>query len=226
MGSCSSKTTYVIKTREILGALREERKLLGATRSSSIESSQIITTDVLLSMDEPFKDVTVTAPPKEDLYALAKTLQESLESDRDLILLGASAPGLSASNSQDLLSTASPIFGYNAFEMGDDQLNSISSPEEDDYGLDHSLTDDFRNGISNINYDFDVSDHSAEDSVVPQAGRPQLIDLTGGDLVTNKTLIEDSPMEDTLPSPLLPITVVKPGSSSTFPDENLFVQKS
>lgn len=245
------RTPYVfndIKTREILSALREEKKQLGLSRAtldpstlrSTAEAGNIIMDSV--PKLTAFSSVTVTEPPKEDLYALAKTLQESLESDRDLILLGGggSGTGMSASNSQDLLSTASPIFGYNTFEMVDDNLNSVSSPdEEDEFGLDNSLTDDFRNGISNINYDFDVSDHSAENSVAldesqgVKMDRPLEINLTGN-LQINKTLIEDSPMEDTLPSPLQPTSAAAatvPRSagdrqSDVFQDDNLFVQKS
>lgn len=153
--------------------------------------------------------------PKENLYELAKTLQVSLENERDLIMLGGGAGagaggGLSASNSQDLLSTASPIFGYNTFEMVDDNLNSVSSPdnEEEDYGLDQSLTDDFRHGITNINYDFDFSDQSAENSVAEGCKGE------GADLLTSKMLIEESPKDELLPSPLVPMVTTTGAISS------------
>lgn len=187
-----------------------------------------------------FTSVEEEAPPlekgdgetKDNLYELAKTLQVSLESERDLIVLGGASGnelGMSASNSQDLLSTASPIFGYNTFELNEENVNSISSPdndeEEEDYGLDQSLTEDFRHGITNINYDFDVSDQSAENSVAVDQ-------LIGGaapqDSHSGRMLIEDSPKDVLLPTPLLPVALPQPATdtrSQAVEPENLFIHK-
>lgn len=104
---------------------------------------------------------------------------------------------MSASNSQDILSTASPIFGYNTFERVEDRQQD-EDDDDDDYGLDQSLTEDYRHGITNINYDFDVSDQSAENSV----NEPERQDL-----LTSKMLIEESPKDVLLPSPLQPTAV-------------------
>lgn len=216
MSSCLENTPYifsVITTRESLVILREERKL--ATRYERPHRLNNIQMNSAVKSEPTNNRITVTEEPKEDLYVLAKTLQESLESDRDLILLGgAGTSSMSASNSLDLLSTASPIFGYNV----DDNLNSISSPDDDEYDLDTSLTDDFRNGISNINYDFDVSDPSAValDDTTNVDRQPKTILI--GDLLWNKILIEHSPIEDTLPSPLVPNTTGI-DSQNTFDDE-------
>lgn len=166
--------------------------------------------------------------PESTVYDLAKTLQVSLDSERDLIVLaGASGGGLSASNSQDLLSTAavSPIFSY----LAEDQINALSSPdnEDDDYGLDQSLTEDFRHGITNINYDFDLSDHSAENSVAASESCKAADELL---LTSNRTLIEDSPKDGLLPTPLLPTVpsdianVHRPRRAEADPD-NLFIHK-
>lgn len=227
-----------IKTRESLAAIRAQRKAAAAD-SVAVASEVILNkedqvksdpTIQLTSCEDPL-DMDLNPGPQENLYELAKTLQVSLENERDLILLGGGgggAGGLSASNSQDLLSTASPIFGYNTFEMVDDHLNSISSPDndEEDYGLDQSLTEDFRHGITNINYDFDVcSDQSAENSVA-EGGK--------GDLLTSKMLIEESPKDELLPSPLVPMVTgakasVDPHEARRRPHEqdpeNLFIHK-
>lgn len=198
-----------------------------AQRKAAAADSALVAPEIIPIIDQVRPDPTIQLTscetlemeldtgPKENLYELAKTLQVSLENERDLIMLGGGAGagaggGLSASNSQDLLSTASPIFGYNTFEMVDDNLNSVSSPdnEEEDYGLDQSLTDDFRHGITNINYDFDFSDQSAENSVA-EGGKGE-----GADLLTSKMLIEESPKDELLPSPLVPMVTTTGATSS------------
>lgn len=236
VASCLERTPFQFKeiqTRESLAAQRAQRGTEAAkSKANNSQSPPSLVIDAPVQLLNP---VTTTAdndkimavsdtsdpnqPPSENLYQLAKTLQVSLENERDLIMLGG---GMSASNSQDLLSTASPIFGYSTFEMVDDNLNSISSPDnEEDYeGLDQSLTEDFRHGITNINYDFDVSDHSAENSVAEGLKQPKRDReaLTLDMLTSSKTLIEDSPKEH-LPSPLLPTTVgISADNSGTVVD--------
>lgn len=194
-----------IKTRESLAALRAQ---IGTKAETPPSPPPLIVTEPKIQLTS-FEDVQTTAkdvPAEDNLYELARTLQVSLDSERDLILLGGG--GMSTSNSQDLLST-SPIFGY----VLEDNPNSISSPspDNDNYGLDLSLTEGFRHGISNINYDFDVSDHSAENSVAE--GGPVAI-APPTDLFANKTLIEDSPKDVLLPSPLQPTSLLDAGKQS------------
>lgn len=62
--------------------------------------------------------------------------------------------GLSASNSADLLS-ASPSFDYNNI-FDAQSLDGLATPDD--------LATDFIRGIRNINYDFDFSDHSGDNS--------------------------------------------------------------
>uniref|UniRef100_A0A182MJB4 Rab5 GDP/GTP exchange factor n=1 Tax=Anopheles culicifacies TaxID=139723 RepID=A0A182MJB4_9DIPT len=62
--------------------------------------------------------------------------------------------GLSASNSADLLS-ASPSFDYNNI-FDSQSLDGLATPDD--------LATDFIRGIRNINYDFDFSDHSGDNS--------------------------------------------------------------
>lgn len=72
--------------------------------------------------------------------------------------LASQLPGygrLSASNSADILS-ASPIFNYNTFDTH--SLDDLATPDE--FG-----SVNFIHGLTNINYDFDLSDCSAENSV-------------------------------------------------------------
>lgn len=191
-----------IHTRESLAEKRAQLKgqVTGAILRNEEPGPMIKFTS--FEEDCPAVENNTKDAPESTVYDLAKTLQVSLESERDLIVLaGASGGGLSASNSQDLLSTAaaSPIFSY----LADDQITALSSPdnEDDDYGLDQSLTEDFRHGITNINYDFDLSDHSAENSVAASESCKVADELL---LTSNRTLIEDSPKDGLLPTPLLP----------------------
>lgn len=237
-------TFKAINTRESLAAERARKKAEGVTA----EQAPVIK---FTSVDEEEEvevqglQQKVLPQPNENLFELAKTLQVSLENERDLIVLGGAGGGtsggdgcasMSASNSQDLLLTASPIFGYHPYEVPDDALNSVSSPDndEEEYGLDQSLTEDFRHGITNINYDFDVSDHSAENSVAVD-GRP-ILDIPEPDApLSSRMLIEDSPKDMQLPSPILPTvsapivpvesTAEEDSRRSAADPENLFIHK-
>ncbi|KAL1379378.1 hypothetical protein pipiens_003801 [Culex pipiens pipiens] len=131
--------------------------------------------------------------------------------------------GMSASNSADLLS-ASPIFDYN--KVFDTQsLDEIATPDD--------MAHTFIRGIRNINYDFDFSDHSGENStaedhpkpsskfdleefdpLVPKttpqlALVPNATGVTGG----NNLLDEDSPRALLLESPLKPTVAEYQGFS-------------
>lgn len=107
--------------------------------------------------------IEVTVAPQTDFDELVKNLSDTLVaplvavgSEKDLI--PSPLPGMSASNSADLLS-ASPIFDYN--KVFDTQsLDEIATPDD--------LAHTFIKGIRNINYDFDFSDHSGENSVADE----------------------------------------------------------
>lgn len=218
-----------INTRESLADQRRRRKECGGETELGLPGTEEPAPMITFTS---FEEDSVIPAATETLYDLAETLQVSLAGDRDLIVLGEAAPGLSAHNSQDMLSSASPIFGYYTFEGNSDNLNS---PDNEDYGLDQSLTEDFRYGITNINYDFDVSDHSAESSVAVASEAGGAV-TAAPDEITNRLLIEDSPKEQLLPTPLLPMVssgvTIPEGSIATVSEsrhppepENLFIHK-
>uniref|UniRef100_A0A1L8DVM8 Putative vacuolar assembly/sorting protein vps9 n=1 Tax=Nyssomyia neivai TaxID=330878 RepID=A0A1L8DVM8_9DIPT len=101
----------------------------------------------LTSVDEILDKVE-----QPELETLARNLTDTLETNKIDGMLGAT---ISASNSTDLLS-ASPIFGYSSFDVN--SLDGLATPED-------FIPMDFRHGLTNINYDFDFSDNSAENSV-------------------------------------------------------------
>ncbi|XP_055687773.1 rab5 GDP/GTP exchange factor [Lutzomyia longipalpis] len=101
----------------------------------------------LTSVDEMLDKVE-----QPELETLARNLTDTLETTaKEDGMLGT----ISASNSTDLLS-ASPIFGYSSFDVN--SLDGLATPED-------FIPIDFRHGLTNINYDFDFSDNSAENSV-------------------------------------------------------------
>jgi len=77
---------------------------------------------------------------------LADNLKDKLESSNTL---SPDTRHMSNSNSADLL-FSSPIFNYTPFDNTPDDLLNVT---------------DFTGGISNINYDFDLSDYSGENSL-------------------------------------------------------------
>lgn len=105
----------------------------------------------LASVDEILDKVE-----QPELETLARNLTDTLETPKDEGMLGT----ISASNSTDVLS-ASPIFGYSSFDV--QSLDSLATPDE-------FVPIDFRHGLTNINYDFDFSDNSAENSVAEDVG--------------------------------------------------------
>uniref|UniRef100_A0A1Q3F757 Putative vacuolar sorting protein 9 n=1 Tax=Culex tarsalis TaxID=7177 RepID=A0A1Q3F757_CULTA len=129
--------------------------------------------------------------------------------------------GMSTSNSADLLS-ASPIFDYN--KVFDTQsLDEIATPDD--------MAHTFIRGIRNINYDFDFSDHSGENSVAEDHPKPaSKFDLEEFDPLSAKAtpglalepttttiggnlLDEDSPRALLLESPLKPTVAEYQGFS-------------
>ncbi|XP_055619054.1 rab5 GDP/GTP exchange factor [Toxorhynchites rutilus septentrionalis] len=108
---------------------------------------------------------TSQMPQQTNIDDLVKNLSDSLvaplvsvECEKDPLLVPSPYLGMSASNSADLLSS-SPVFDYN--KVFDTQsLDDIATPDE--------LASNFIKGIRNINYDFDFSDHSGDNSVAEE----------------------------------------------------------
>lgn len=133
---------------------------------------------------------TITGLPEEDknLVNLAQNLTETLSNDFGLLI---------NSNSTDQL-TASPIFGYRNYD------DEIATP--DDY---QSIS--FTHGLTNINYDFDLSDLSGENSVAdefdPLANKKEKLSLNTNSNEMTRSLMDagDSPNEIFLPSPIKPV---------------------
>lgn len=139
----------------------------GGHFQANLMSAMITTTDNKTNKmnSVPFVDgaasgtvaAAATKPIDEpDMANLAMNLTETLQID-DLRGAGATATGntLSTSNSADLLS-ASPIFNYSPFDTH--SLDELATPDE-------FAPINFIHGLTNINYDFDLSDYSAENSV-------------------------------------------------------------
>lgn len=94
----------------------------------------------------------LTPPPNlPSITSLASNLTDTLT------IIPSTSGRLSTSNSADLLS-ASPIFNYSPFDA--QSLSELVTPDEFP-----PTTDYIPGGLTNINYDFDLSDYSAENSV-------------------------------------------------------------
>lgn len=163
-------------------------------------------------------------PPQTNFDDLVKNLSDTLApplvsvGDDRSGLIPSPYSGMSASNSADLLS-ASPIFDYN--KVFDTQsLDEIATPDD--------MAHTFIRGIRNINYDFDFSDHSGENSVAEDQPKPVVrFDLEEFDplipkastlplepTATGGTLLdEDSPRALLLESPLKPTVAEYQGFS-------------
>lgn len=164
-------------------------------------------------------DVNVDTSPQASTNGLTDNLKTNMTPSITL------SPGglrpITNSNSTDLL-FASPIFNYTPFDTR--SLDSLATPDE------LLNTTDFTGGITNINYDFDLSDFSGENSTADDVGNASLkLDLEEFDPLLKKsdefelpldnidnngtieidkpkTLMEsDSPSEILLQSPIKPI---------------------
>ncbi|XP_058462523.1 rab5 GDP/GTP exchange factor [Malaya genurostris] len=125
----------------------------------------------------------------------------SVECEKDPPLVPSPFSGMSTSNSADLLS-ASPVFDYN--KVFDTQsLDEIATPDD--------VAVNFIRGIRNINYDFDFSDHSGENSVAEDVGiNPTAIaksQMSTYDLEEFDPLITKEREEKLAPLPLRPPSV-------------------
>lgn len=180
------------------------------------------------------------APPSTKPSSLHDQLIPSVTSlssnlTETLNIIPSTSGRLSTSNSADLLS-ASPIFNYSPFDA--QSLNELVTP--DDFP---PTTDYIPGGLTNINYDFDLSDYSAENSVAdeldlsaqppgsdllfdsnPNTNGQELpripLDFKLGELAigigATASLLDggDSPGETLLPSPLKPTVSDYRGFSS------------
>uniref|UniRef100_T1GSF3 VPS9 domain-containing protein n=1 Tax=Megaselia scalaris TaxID=36166 RepID=T1GSF3_MEGSC len=111
-------------------------------------------------------------------------------------------------NFSDNLFSNSPINGPSPFD--ENSLNGLISPEE--YLL--NATSDYQSGLTNINYDFDLSDLSGENSIAENveavSGQGNVDDVISSEDVSvnkeqnkNKSILDsDSPNQKVLPSPL------------------------
>ncbi|XP_049296835.1 rab5 GDP/GTP exchange factor [Anopheles funestus] len=137
--------------------------------------------------------------------------------------------GMSASNSADLLS-ASPSFDYNNI-FDAQSLDGLSTPVD--------LATDFIRGIRNINYDFDFSDHSGDNSTaedfdpratfkqVPSVASDPTKPISPFDLEEFDPLLQNSvgavrrPAEPLLPLPLQPSAAsASTGGSGSLLDDS------
>ncbi|XP_055605928.1 rab5 GDP/GTP exchange factor [Uranotaenia lowii] len=147
--------------------------------------------------------VSAGTAPQPNFDYLVKNLSETLvaplvpmELDRDSPLAPSPFSGLSASNSADLLS-ASPVFDYNRV-FDTQSLDELATPDD--------MAHTFIKGIRNINYDFDFSDHSGENSVAeevefhPTGTTPAKFDLEEFDplLSKNRVVKPTLPLQNTI----------------------------
>lgn len=134
---------------------------------------------------------TISGIPEEDnnLANLAQNLTETLSNDFGLLI---------NSNSTDQL-TASPIFGYRNYDQ--QSFDELATP--DDY---QSIS--FTHGLTNINYDFDLSDLSGENSVADEFDpliKKEKLSLNTNEMTGSLMDAGDSPNEVLLPSPIKPV---------------------
>lgn len=180
-----------------------QSNLVSVLTSSSLDKSKKSATLVTISSDE-------RNPDQNNLSSLAHNLTNTLAFGENI----QTKTGLSNSNSADILSV-SPIFGYSAFDA--QSLDEIATPDEFN----------FVHGLTNINYDFDLSDNSADNSVAEDnelhipASKSDLEEFDPLIPLKNKedrkievdlplrtnTIIDanNSPNEILLPSPLKPV---------------------
>lgn len=152
--------------------------------------------------------IEVSVAPQTNFDELVKNLSDNLvaplvpvESDKGFI--PSPFPGMSASNSADLLS-ASPVFDYK--KVFDTQsLDEIATPDD--------MAHTFIKGIRNINYDFDFSDHSGENSVGDDVDHKPVVSRL--DLDEFDPLVAKERTDKVSPLPLQPTT-----SNSNLLDED------
>lgn len=112
--------------------------------------AKVIANELPAAFTEAVRESLVNLTDEPRMATLANNLSETLAIEAAI-----GGHHLSNSNSADLLS-ASPIFNYSPFDT--QSLDELATPDE-------FAPINFIHGLTNINYDFDLSDNSAENSV-------------------------------------------------------------
>lgn len=207
------------------------------TTNGDVTSNKVRTNELPTAFTEVIRESLTNITDEPRMISLANNLSETLAIEAAIGGVGSDTGGgggcghyLSNSNSVDLLS-ASPIFNYSPFDT--QSLDELATP--DDF-----TPINFIHGLTNINYDFDLSDHSGENSVADDfkgsSGDNKKIDLDefdpliekdtkskalslccisdGNQAAASASLIDDSPNDIVLQSPLKPIQTDYKGFSS------------
>lgn len=188
-----------------------QSNLVSAITHDTDEYSQTLKKEAALPIPIApiIKSEPINVKTDQNLINLAENLKDTLSTSP--------SGRMSTSNSADLL-YSSPIFNYNPFDTN--SLDELATPE------DFLNPTDFTGGLTNINYDFDLSDISGENSVAEDVNPVTKLDLEEFDPLLKKlesdsatevesldriendkpkSLIEsDSPSEILLPSPIKP----------------------
>lgn len=139
--------------------------------------SQTLTPSSLLDQLTPPSNIP-------SITSLATNLTETLN------IIPTTSGRLSTSNSTDLLS-ASPIFNYSPFDA--QSLSELVTPDEFP-----PATDYIPGGLTNINYDFDLSDCSAENSVVEDndsSTKLSTLDIIDSSSQRSTTIVQQEPLQ-------------------------------
>lgn len=221
-----SRTPLIIKPIKTPPKIKFESSLPHSVNSGHFQSNLVSTLSSTAIIDASSKGqdksgkntlVTISTADKDSETKDLKLLAQDLT---DTLIFGDNSQvkpdgGMSHSNSADILSV-SPIFGYSAFDA--QSIDEIATPDEFN----------FTHGLTNINYDFDLSDPSAENSVAedtefllptsksdleefdPLSSRKNSehkieVDLPLRNAATTIIDANNSPNEILLPSPLKPV---------------------
>lgn len=126
-----------------------QANLMSAMSTQDIKA-KVNANELPAAFSEAVRESLVNLPEEPRMATLANNLSETLAIEAAI-----GGHHLSNSNSADLLS-ASPIFNYSPFDT--QSLDELATPDE-------FAPINFIHGLTNINYDFDLSDNSAENSV-------------------------------------------------------------
>ncbi|KNC34700.1 hypothetical protein FF38_09134 [Lucilia cuprina] len=161
----ANKEKTIENVAKVLGG-HYKHNLMAAMDATGYSSTPIATKETQNKvLPLPLKPQKLGASPKKITSADDSVLDTSTSNTHQLSIrdgannssLGRLSPLPSSQQSTDML-FASPIFNY-TFDS-----NSLLD-EPSDSTDDLMLTAEFRGGLTNINYDFDLSDHSNENSV-------------------------------------------------------------
>lgn len=133
-----------------------QANLMSAMSSQEVKT-KVQANELPAAFTEAMRESLVNIVDEPRMVNLANNLSETLTIEATI---GNGGPHLSNSNSADLLS-ASPIFNYSPFDT--QSLDELATPDE-------FAPINFIHGLTNINYDFDLSDNSGENSVADDGG--------------------------------------------------------